>query len=120
MTDLELAALLDAHDALIRTCVDSMLPFAEFLALYNDFPHTYALDGRKATPEERAVLLRSRKRIAFHFKVASALSGLRTQAESENGMYADAGRFAPAVGLKRLGDLVARYPEFKAEPDNVN
>jgi hypothetical protein len=116
MTDLELTALLDAHDALIWTCVNSVLPIAEFLALYNDFPHAYALDGHEATPDKRAVLQRSRKRIAFHFQVASVLSGLWTEPEPENGMYGDAGRFGPAVGLKRLRDLVARYPEFKAEP----
>jgi hypothetical protein len=120
MTESELTALHDAHDALVKSYVDSVLPIAAFLALYNDFPHTYALDGHEATPDERAVLQRSRKRIAFHFQIASVLSGLCSEAESENGMYAEAGRFAPAAGLKRLRDLVARYPEFKVETDNVN
>jgi hypothetical protein len=62
MTESALNALLDAHDALVKQCVDSALPFAEFLALYNDFPHLYALDGHEATPDGRAVLQRSRKR----------------------------------------------------------
>jgi hypothetical protein len=119
VTDSELGALLDAHDALVKSCVDSVLPFAEFLALYNDFPHAYALDGHEATPDERAVLQRSRKRIAFHYQVASVLSGLCSEADSENGMYGDAGRFGPAVGLKRLRELVGRYPDFKAEPGNI-
>jgi hypothetical protein len=37
VTDSELSALLDAHDALVKSCVDSVLPFVEFSALYNDF-----------------------------------------------------------------------------------
>jgi hypothetical protein len=30
---------------------------------------------------------------------------------------ADACRFLPAVGLMRIRELVARYPEFRAEPE---
>jgi len=116
MTESELAALLDAHDGLVRSCVNSVLPFAEFLALYNDFPQAYALDGHEATPDERAILQRSRKRIAFHCQLASVLSGLSSAADSANGMYGDAGRFGPTVGLMRLRELVGRYPDFKAEP----
>jgi hypothetical protein len=116
MTDSELTALLDVHDELVKSCVDSVLPFAEFLVLYNDFPHAYALDGHEATPDECAVLQRSRKRIAFHFQVAGVLSGLCSETDSENGMYGDAGRFGPTVGLMRLRELVGRHPDFKAEP----
>jgi hypothetical protein len=31
--------------------------------------------------------------------------------------HVDADRFLPAVGLIRIRELVARYPDFKAEPD---
>jgi hypothetical protein len=116
MTESELTALLDAHDVLVKSCIDSILPFAEFLALYNDFPHAYALDGHAATLDERAALQRSRKRIAFHFQVAGVLSGLCSEADSENGLYGEAGRYGPAVGLKRLRELVARQPDFEAAP----
>jgi hypothetical protein len=115
MTESELSALLDAHDALVRSCADSVLPTAVFLALYNDFPHSYALDGHAATPDERAILQRSRKRIAFHYQVAGVLSGLSSEADSANGGYGDAVRFGPEVGLMRLRELVGRYPDFKAE-----
>lgn len=90
-----------------------------FLALYNDFPHLYALDGHEAPPAERAVLRRSRNRIAFHFRVASVLSGLCSEADSMNSLYGEAGRFAPTVGLMRLRELLGRYPDLKAEPDNI-
>jgi hypothetical protein len=116
MTDLELTALLDGHDSLVKACVDSALPFAEFLVLYNDFPHAYALEGHEATPEEIAVLRRSNKRIAFHFRIARVLSGLCSDADSENSIYEEAERFAPAVALMRLRELVDRYPDFTAEP----
>jgi hypothetical protein len=116
MTESELTALLDAHDVLVKSCIDSTLPFAEFLALYNDFPHAYALDGHEATLDGRAALQRSRKRIAFHFQVAGILSGLCSEADSENGLYGEVGRFSPTVGLKRLRELVARHPDFEAAP----
>jgi hypothetical protein len=115
VTESELHALLDAHDSLVKSCVDSTLPFEKFLALYNDFPHLYVLDGHEATPEERAALKRSAKRIAFHFKVAGVVSGLCSEADSEDDGYKEAGRFAPAVGIMRLRELVARYPDFKAK-----
>jgi hypothetical protein len=115
----ELTDLLDVHDSLVQSCVDSTLPFEKFLALYNDFPHLYALDGHEATPEDLAVLRRSNRRIAFHFKVTSALSGLCAEADSSRGPYGEAGRFGPAVGLMRLRALVRRYPEFKAETNEA-
>jgi hypothetical protein len=115
MTELELCALLDAHDALVTACIDASLSFAEFLAAYGDFPITYHLDGSAAAAEERAVLRLFRKRIAFHFKVWDVLSGLRAD-DDANALQGEAARFVPLAGLSRLRLLVARYPDFKAEP----
>jgi hypothetical protein len=115
MTESQLVALLDAHDALVQSCVDLTLAFEEFLALYNDFPHLYALQGLKATPETRAVLKRSHQRIAFHLQVAGVLSGLRSEVDLAGG-YGEASSFAPKVGVMRLQALVAQYPNFKAAP----
>jgi hypothetical protein len=117
MTDLELNALLDVHDSLVKSCIDSTLPFNEFLALYNDFPHAFALNGHEAKPDERAVFQRSQRRIAFHFQVANTLSGL-SSADSASSLFEEVGRFAPEVGLMRLRALVARYPDFKADPSS--
>jgi len=119
MNESELVAPLDAHDTLVKSCVESALPFDEFLALYNGFPHAYALDGHEARPDERALLTRSQKRIAFHFQVANVLSGLASRADLANRLYEEAGRFAPAVGLMRLRALLRHHPDFKAEPDNI-
>ena len=107
MTESEISALLDAHDALVRACVDSRLAFEEFVATYDDFPSAYALD-------EQAVLRLFRKRVAFHERVAGVVSGLRSDGDSKMS-YGDVARFTPTVGLMRLRELVAKYPEFKAE-----
>jgi hypothetical protein len=119
LTESELSALLDAHDALVKACIDSSLTVAEFLSAYGDFPHNYALDGRAAAPADRAILRLFRKRIAFHLRVSSALSGLRSADEPADIPYGNASSFFPAVGLMRLRHLVARFPDFMAEPENA-
>jgi len=115
MIESELCALLDAHDALVTACIDASLSFAEFLAAYGDFPVAYHLDGRAAGVEERAALRLFRKRIAFHFKVWDILSGLRAD-DDANTLQGEAARFVPLAGFSRLRLLVARYPDFEAEP----
>jgi hypothetical protein len=117
MTESEISALLDAHDALVKAYVDLSLTFSEFVSAYGDFPHNYALDGHSGTAEERADLRFFRQRIAFHLRVSGVLSGLRSADDPADIPYDDAGRFLPAVGLMRIRELVSRYPGFKAEPD---
>src|ERR1035438_4972659 len=75
MTESEISALLDAHDALVKAYVDSSLAFNEFVSAYGDFPHNYVLVGDSGTAEERAVLRLFRKRIAFHLRVSGGLPG---------------------------------------------
>jgi hypothetical protein len=113
MTESELSALLDAHDALVRAYVDSSLTFSEFMAAYGNFPHNYALDGQTGIP--RAVLQYFTSRIGFHLRLSAVLSGLRSADDPVDIPYLDAGRFLPAVGLMRIRELVTRYPDFKAE-----
>jgi hypothetical protein len=117
MTASELSALLDAHDVLVKAYVDSGLTFAEFVSAYADFPHNYGLDGRTGTAEERAVLRLFARRVAFHLRVSNLVSGLRSADDPVDIPNADAGQFLPAVGLMRIRELVARYPDFRAEPD---
>jgi hypothetical protein len=117
MTEAEINALLDAHDALVKAYVDSSLTFSEFVSAYGDFPHNYRLQGHSETAEELAVLRLFRKRIAFHVRVSALLSGLRSADDPVDIPYDDAGRFLPAVLLMRVRELVARYPEFQADND---
>jgi hypothetical protein len=119
MTESEINALLDAHDALVTAYVDSSLAFAEFVSAYGDFPHNYELQGHPETAAELAVLRLFRKRIAFHLRVSALLASLRSADDPVDISYDDAGRFLPAVLLMRVRELVARYPEFKAESDSV-
>ena len=116
LTDSELNALLDAHDALLAACVEERLTMIEFLAAYNDFPRLYGLDGRDAGAGERSVLQRSQQRIAFHFRVLDVVSA-SSVIDPGNLMSPEVGEFLPRVTLLRLRQLVARYPQFKALPD---
>jgi hypothetical protein len=114
MIDTELDALLGAHDALVKACVDENLPFSDFLSAYGEFPHNYALDGHESTGVELALLKRYRQRIAFHFQVSGALSGVYSGVNRIDEVDNEFGRFAPAVGMMRLKQLVERYPNFEA------
>ena|ERR1700690_1795086 len=118
MNESEVNALLAAHDALVKACMDSILSFDAFVLAYNGFPQSYALDGHEVqTPEERGVLAMFRRRIAFHSRVAGVSSGVCSVGDDANPLYGVAGRFLPAVGLMRIRELVARYPEFEAAPE---
>jgi hypothetical protein len=116
LTDSELNALLDAHDALVAACVEERLTLVEFLAAYNDFPRVYGLDGSGVGADERLGLRRFQQRIAFHFRVLDAVSG-PTGIDDQDAMNAGVGEFLRRATLMRLRQLVARYPDFKALPD---
>jgi len=116
LTDTDLHALLDAHDALVSACVEERLTLVEFLAAYNDFPRAYGLDGRAAGADERLVLQRASQRIAFHFRVLEAVSG-PTGIDDTDAVSAGIGEFLRRAALMRLRQLVARHPDLKALPD---
>jgi hypothetical protein len=116
LTDSELNALLDAHDALVAACVEERLTLIEFLAAYNDFPRVYGLDGRNAGTDERSVLRRASPRIAFHFRVLEVVSG-PTGIDDSDPLNAGVGEFLRRATLMRLRQLIARYPDLKATPD---
>jgi hypothetical protein len=120
MTESEISAVLDAHDTLVKAYVDSSLGFDEFVSAYGDFPRSYGLVGGSGTPDERAVLLFFQRRIAFHLRVVGVLSGLRSADDPADISHDDANRFLPAVGLMRIRELVARYPDFRADPELRN
>lgn len=119
ITESEISALLDAHDAIVKACVDSSLSFAEFVVAYGAFPHNYGLHGEAKTTQEQFVSRLFGRRIAFHLRVASLLSGLRSADDPVDIPYEDARRFLPTVGLQRLRELINHYPDFTAEPDNI-
>jgi len=116
-TELQISALLDAHDALVKAYVDSSLGFDEFVSAYGEFPRNSELVADSGSTKVPAVLRFFQKRIAFHLRVAGVVSGLRSADDPADISHADANRFLPAVALMRIRDLVARYPDFKAEPD---
>jgi hypothetical protein len=119
MSTTNFRAALDAHDGLVRDCAEGRLTFAEFLGAYGDFPRGYGLaEGTAGADGHEAVRL-FRKRMAFHRQVAGVIAGLRRAPElgapelgapEESGV----GDFLPVVGLRRLRELVTRYPGFEA------
>jgi hypothetical protein len=63
--------------------------------------------------EERRPLRLLHKRVAFHRQVAAVISGLGEAAEIGSPEDSGVGDFLPVVGLMRLRELVARYPQFE-------
>jgi hypothetical protein len=114
MSTTEIRAVLDAHDALVRDCAEGRVAFGMFLATYGDFPRAYGLEEGTASAEGRERLRLFRKRVAFHRQVAGIISGLRGTAKLGSLEESAIGDFLPTVGLMRLRELVARYPNFEA------
>jgi hypothetical protein len=112
MTDAEVIAVLDAHDALVMACVDGSLAFEEFVIAYGEFPRAYGLANTGS--ESRATLKRVRRRIGFHLQVAQVLSSFDAGPSAAVGLAGGAGGFLSKAVLLRLRMLLARYPEFKA------
>lgn len=110
MREREIGAVLDAHDVLVRECVESLLGFEEFVAVYGNFPVTLE-DHRRGAGDAVSRLFGGR--IAFHKLVAGVISGLRAESAS-SGMDDRVRRFMPMVGLMRLRELIERYPDLKA------
>jgi len=114
MDPAEIGVLFDAHDALVRDCIEGGITFLEFVAAYGDFPYGYLPeDPTSSSEEERVVLRLFRKRIAFHRRVAGVLSGLRSAREA-GALEGGVGGFMAAAGLMRLRELLARHPQFEA------
>lgn len=114
MSTTNFQAALDAHDGLVRDCVEGRLTFAEFLGAYGDFPRGYGLqEGTTGADGHEAVRL-FRKRVAFHRQVAGVIAGLRGAPELGAPEESGVGDFLPVVGLRRLRELVTRYPGFEA------
>jgi hypothetical protein len=110
----ELAALIDAHDALVRAVIAGDLTFAEFVAAYGDFP-SHGLNIAKASPDGDAVLRRFRTRMEFHRQVSGVLAGIRSGQSAMMSVPDAAAGYLDTAAFHRLRQLVSRYPDFKAE-----
>ena len=96
MTGPALDAQFDAHDALVRACLDGTLSLLEFAAAYADFPARVTAAAAPGAPPTL------QRRLAFHTQVAGVMAGTP---ELE-------GWLAGAVTM-RLRHLATRYPEFR-------
>jgi hypothetical protein len=106
LTDAEVTAALDAHDALVKACVEGSLGFDELLMAYGTFPEGIA--------KEIAGLPRFRQRLAFHSQVAGILAGLDGERADALPLTGRAEVFLEKAVVMRLRQLLARYPDCKA------
>jgi hypothetical protein len=111
MNEAAISALLDAHDLLVRACLEDRLSFPQFVAAYGDFPAGSALE-EDALMGTRASSPLGR-RIEFHRQVASVLSGYRRS--SENEVPDDLRVFLQTGIMRRLQAVVWKYPELRVE-----
>jgi hypothetical protein len=115
MTETELLAALDVHDQLLRLCASGGISFNDFVAKYNNFYWSYALDGHESDGNGIALLLKHADRIAVHKAVAEeVLVKLCTDADSTKESYQRAGRIGSVEALARIRRLAAENPERKA------
>ena len=110
MTDAETLALLEAHDALVKACLDGSLTLEEFVMAYGEFPRGYGLDDGAA--DGGAASERFRRRIGLHTQVAGVLSSFSAVPGTAPGLSDGGGDFLKRAVLMRLRQLVARHPDL--------
>jgi hypothetical protein len=103
---------LDAHDALVRACIDGSLSFEDFLGAYGEFPAN--LQVERVAGGAETVMRLFRQRLLFHSQVGRVLSGLKL-----GDLQLAGADFGPRVGLMRLRSLVARYPTFESMHSDI-
>ena len=105
-SETDLLQTIEAHNALIRQCVNCEIGFDEFCDKYSDFYAYYALDGHESDEEERALLEKHESIIEPHRIIAYEILGLVCSDEdAELESYKSAGRFGSAEALRRLRNV---------------
>jgi hypothetical protein len=89
--------------------------FADFLATYDNFYWSFALDGHESDLSAIALLAKYSTRIAPHRVIAeSILSNLCADTDADLDDYKDSGRFGSSEALARLKLVVASLPSGEA------
>ena len=102
-----LISALDKHDELLRCVAAGRLGIVDFLAQYDNFYWSYALDGHESEPDA-AALAALANRIAPHRRVAEeVLAVLVAEPSASQPAYISAGRIGPTEAVDRLR-LIAR------------
>ena len=110
MNEADLTRALDDRERLIRDCVANALPFSDFVARYDNFFHSWALDGHEATYEEKKLIEKYVRRIALHQRVAvEVLDSVCSDEDAGKSSYIAAGRFGASEAVLRLRKIVAEY-----------
>lgn len=112
----DLISALDHHDALLRDCAAGEQSFADFLADYNDFYLSHALDGHESDASTGILLDEMEHRIRIHRQLhEDVLSYLCSDSDAMTDAYRNAGRIGSEEALVRLRTLVAATWPDKGE-----
>ena len=110
MTEPELIALLDCQDRLVKSCLVGDISIEQFVEHYDNFPESFALDGRDSSDAERALLERHRDRVQYHFGVLECVRGMCSDEELEKRGAVEAGKFGRAEAFRRLHRFFEDWP----------
>jgi hypothetical protein len=110
MTETELLAALVIHDELLRLCASTRMPFGDFVAEYNNFYWSYALDGHESDADGLALLWKYADRIAVHKAVAEEVLGkICSDIDAGKESYQHGGRIGSVEALARISKLVEKH-----------
>ena len=110
MTEPELLALLDCQDRLVKSCLVGDISIEQFIEHYDNFPESFALDGRGASDEERALLQKHGERVRYHFGVLDCVRGMSREEDLEKPGAIEAGKFGRAEAFRRLHRFFEDWP----------
>jgi hypothetical protein len=102
----ELIEQLNIHKTLALDCADGKLEFWQFVKLYDNFYHSYALDGHETNGVNHPLLKKHSKEIQFHKSIYDqVLSVVCSDSDANDLAYIKAGRISSAEAQKILKQL---------------
>ncbi|NMP32555.1 hypothetical protein HII17_13395 [Thalassotalea sp. M1531] len=102
----ELIEQLNNHKILALDCADGKLDFWQFVKLYDNFYHSYALDGHEANGVNHKLLQKHSREIEFHKAIYDqVLSIVCSDSDANNLAYIKAGRISSTEAQKIVKQL---------------
>ena len=106
----ELIEYFDKHDDLVRKCAGEVLPFWDFVEVYNNFYWYCALDGHESDEEERKLLEKHEDRILPHKEIAeNVLNGVCADEDAKKEIYIKSNRFGSDTAVDKIREIAKKY-----------
>jgi hypothetical protein len=97
---------LNIHENLANDCANEKLEFWEFIKIYNNFYHSYALDGHESDGFEHELLKKYSTKIEFHQAIYDKVISVVCSDEDANNLtYIKAGRINSIEAQRVLKQL---------------